>query len=39
VRAYDIRLSSVNNQAFVELLDGKGNSRTLRWNGSRFVAK
>ncbi|TWB04200.1 hypothetical protein [Bradyrhizobium stylosanthis] len=39
VRAHDIRLSSANNQAFVELLDGHGSSRTLRWNGSRFVAK
>ncbi|WP_157644252.1 hypothetical protein [Bradyrhizobium sp. WSM2793] len=39
VRTYDIRLSSVNNQAFVELLDRNGTSRKLRWNGSRFVAK
>ncbi|UQR67049.1 hypothetical protein LRP30_18115 [Bradyrhizobium sp. C-145] len=39
VHAYDVRLSSANNQAFVELMDVKGRSRTLRWNGSRFVAK
>ncbi|WP_456746952.1 hypothetical protein [Bradyrhizobium sp. USDA 4354] len=39
VRAYDVRLSSSNDQAFVELMDVNGNRRTLRWNGSRFVAK
>ncbi|MBR1128946.1 hypothetical protein [Bradyrhizobium iriomotense] len=39
VHAYDVRLSSANGQAFVELMGEDGNRRTLRWNGSRFVAK
>jgi hypothetical protein len=37
VHAHDVRLSSSNNQVFLELLDLNGNSRALRWNGSRFV--
>ncbi|UWU88924.1 hypothetical protein [Bradyrhizobium sp. CB1015] len=39
VHAHDVRLSSSNNQAFVELMDVNGSGRILRWNGSRFVAK
>lgn len=39
VHAHDVRLSSSNNQAFVELIDVNGSSRILRWNGSRFVTK
>ena len=37
VRAYDIGLSTFHNQAVLELMDAKGGSRMLRWNGSRFV--
>ncbi len=39
VHVHDVRLSSSNNQAFLELMDVNGISRTLRWNGSRFIAK
>jgi hypothetical protein len=37
VRAYDVRLSSSHDQAFLEIQNTNGNSRRLRWNGSRFV--
>ena len=39
VHAYDVRLSSSRDQAFLEVLGGSGKSRTLRWNGSRFVER
>ena len=37
VHTDDIRLSSFQNQALLELRDVNGNSQVLRWNGRRFV--
>jgi hypothetical protein len=39
VHAYDVRLSSSNNEAVLEVLDTNGNTRTLRWNGNRLVGR
>lgn len=39
VHAHDVRLSSSHDQAVVEVVDGRGTSRTLWWNGSRFVGR
>jgi hypothetical protein len=37
VQAYDVRLSSFQNQVLLELWDANGNTQMLRWNGRRFV--
>ena len=39
VHAYDVRLSSSHDQAFLDVLDASVKGRTLRWNGSRFVER
>ena len=39
VHASDVRLSSSHDRALLEVVDGRGTSRTLWWNGSRFVGR